>query len=504
MNLLLINSPSRKGAGGFIMPLGLLYLGSIIEKCGHQAKIIDPYLEDVSLNSFEEVILKLIDKEIDGFKPAIIGFSGIATSYGRAKQVSAYIKNKYPQIIQIAGGALSSICELLLKRANIDIVFHGETEISMPHFLKRLEESKSYHDTPGISYLKDGKIVNNPLAEQIKDLDEIPLPAYHLIDVPRFAYRTKDWAAHFRDLLDQDPRFHDIKNRIDGKDQYIPLLTSRGCTHRCSFCYRHFKGIRQHSVGYVIEHLKYFINTFGIRGFQFTDELFNSNPKWVMELCDAIDREKMDIFYMLVGARVDRMDEKMLHRLKETGCVEISYGQETGSEKIIREYRKGVTIQQNREMTGLTHEMGIISTVQIVIGSPGENNETIRETIQFMKDTSACEFSLNYLIPLPETPVWKEVEDRRLIPDVEKYLDSVAEQGGAPLVNLTYMPDKVWRRWGLIIQQELELYHAGKSGNKWQYIYKLFIYKVIAFLPFWAFRRIKPVLKHFRDLMKRK
>ena len=164
--------------------------------------------------------------------------------------------------------------------------------------------------------------------------------------------------------------------------------------------------------------------------FLFGDELFNFSPAWVMEFCDAIEREKLDIFYNVAGARIDKTDENMLRRLKETGCIAITYGQESGSDTILREYKKGVSKEKNKEISMLTNKLGILSIVQLVIGSPSETDKTIEETIGFLRDIHCCLYSLNYLIPLPETPSWEVVKKRGLIKDEEKYLDDVAEYGG--------------------------------------------------------------------------
>ena len=176
-------------------------------------------------------------------------------------------------------------------------------------------------------------------------------------------------------------------------------------------------------------------------------------------LQSIIEKNKLDIFYLIVGARVHNIDEKMLQRLKETGCIEIGYGQESGSDRILKEYYKGVTSQQNKKVTLLTtKKIGIHSPVQLVIGAPGETSETIKENIQFLKDLEAYTYSLNYLIPLPETPIWKQVESNGLVPDLEEYLDLVAEHGGMPLVNLTKVHDNEWGKWSIQIKKEIQLY----------------------------------------------
>ena len=140
MNILLINVPSRKGAEGFMLPLGLLYVGAIIERCGYKAKIVDLYLDDVKLK--DGGFFNKIDTIIEDYKPSIIGYSGIATSYGRTKQLSLYIKSNYPKIMQIVGGPLASVHDLLLTKTKVDVVFHGEAEVSLPIFLERYEQGE--------------------------------------------------------------------------------------------------------------------------------------------------------------------------------------------------------------------------------------------------------------------------------------------------------------------------------------------------------------------------
>ncbi len=470
MNILLINVPSRKGRGGFMLPIALLYVGGIIERCGHKAEVLDLYLDDVELKDFDSHNFNKIFKAIENFKPSIVGYGGIATSYGRTKKLSMSIKEKYPEIFQIAGGALSSVYELLLTKTGVDLVFHGETEVKLPNFLIRFKQKELFYDLPGISYLLNGEVVKNNPASQIEDLDMVPVPAYHLVEVEKY-----------------------LEKNIGNGQYYLPIMTSRGCTHRCLFCYRHLHGIRQHSVTYVMRHIKFLRETYNIKGFLFCDELFNSQPEWVTEFCDALEDENLNIFYIVGGARIDKINETILCRLKETGCIEIGYGHESGSDMILKEYRKGVTSKLNKDISLLTKKIGINCPVQLVIGSHSETLSTIYETIQLLKDLDAYQYSLNYLIPLPETPIWEYVKKNRLVEDVEMYLDKVAELGGKPILNLTKMPERIWKNLHRLIYKEVRLHYYRKKYQKFKLLfayvfivtYKIspFIYKISPHIP---------------------
>ncbi len=497
MNILLVNAPSRKNS--IVPPLGLLQVEAILEKEGHNPIIYDPILDDPIVESEG---FNRINKLIDEFSPEIIGYGGIATSYGSVKRFSSIVKKKSSSIIQIAGGPLSSVYDLLLRNAGIDIVVHGEAEVSLPILISRLKHGHSIENIPGISFLnRTGDIIKNNPAEQIKNLDELPLPSYHLVDLPRYFRHIKKSMNLTKVNIGSENSVKEIIEKIGDDDRWIEIITGRGCTHRCLFCYRHMKGIRYYSADYVLKHIKFLNKRYGIRGFQFADELFNGDKDRVYEICDAIEKSGINIFFTIGGARVDKIDKDMIKRLKDVGCIEINYGQESGSNKILKDYRKGVTADQNRKITMLTKNMGINCPVQIVIGSPNETNETIKETIDFLKDMNGFEYSLNYLIPLPETPIWAYVKEKGLINDVEAYLDKVAEYGGQPLINLTAMPDMTWKSWRVLIKKEMRLYYLKKSKRFGRYIIEyimfLLVVRVYPYMPERLSNFLKKVVKKF-------
>ena len=496
MHVLLINVPSRRGKGGLFLPLGLLYVGGILERAGHLVEIFDPYCHDLELVRFDSGDYAELDAKIQDFKPEIIGFGGIGSSYGRTKKLSGYLHQHYPQVFQIAGGPLSSLYQMILEKTQINLVFHGETERTLPIFMEKFGKGESWKDIGGISYKADGKIQRNSLAPQIGDIDEVPFPSYHLVDLKLYYKSIFDVIEGF--AADNIGKFdrERVLRKVASDSATVPLITSRGCTNKCSFCYRHMKGYRQHSVTYVINHMKLLQSRYGIRGFEFGDELFNFNEVWVLEFCDMIDQEGLDIYYQVLGARVDRITLKMLERLKETGCVGINYGQESGSDSILKEYRKGVGLQKNTEITLMTKDVGLLCPVQIVIGSPGETPKTIDETIRFLKDVQVGTPSVNYLLPFPETPIWQYVIDNGLISDVEKYLDIVAEEGGSPIVNLTHVSDRIWRSWNFRIKNEIKLHNYRGQGKILQYIILYPIIKpLIVIYPYFPKKMIGIVKK---------
>ena len=457
---LLIWVPSRRGRGaGKSFPVGLLYVGRTLEALGVEASIYDVYQHAFGREDGDEFCRDRIIDQIARDKPQIVGFSGIATSYGWTKALSLAIKEAHPDVLQLVGGALCSTDNLLLTKTAVDVVFHGESEVTLPAFVDRIRNDAKWDDLAGISHRCDGEVVKNPPAEQIADLDEIPYPAYHMVDLdeyfPKNELFSEKFLAHYRGDLEHQGIYESIARKIAGVGNLFPLVTARGCTHKCSFCYRHMSRYRRHSIDYVIGHLKYVIEKFGVRGVGFYDELFNGDMQWVFDFCAAMRENDIQIAYK-TSARADKVSKGLLTEMSQTGCFNLEFGHESGSDRILKEYRKGITRQQNIDTTLLARECGIYSAVQLVIGSPGETRETIDQTVDFLRQVNARNCSINYILPFPGAPIWKYVEENNLIADHEDYLDRVAVRGGGPIVNLTQVRDNQWRSWADYILYKLQ------------------------------------------------
>ena len=175
------------------------------------------------------------------------------------------------------------------------------------------------------------------------------------------------------------------------------------------------------------------------------------------------------------------MDKNFLNRLFESGCIEISYGIESGSPKILKEYRKGATVEQNIDAIRMSVDSGLHCPVQLVIGSYIEDTSTILETTRFLEKVNAfTSTGVNYLIPLPETPIWKYIQERNIIPDTEEYLERVAQCGGmfSLGLNLTKSYDFIWKFWLAIIFRRVYLNEARHRKKPFMYAFDFFFGRV--------------------------
>ncbi len=396
MRILLIYVPTRRQE--IVIPYGLLYLASSIKEEGHDVSIIDLCLDKIS----DEELMSKIYK----YQPDVVGFGAITPGYQNLIRLTIKIRSQFQDILLIAGGIIASVSRLLITKANIDLVVLKEGEIVIKNILKAINENRSFSNIRGIAYRgENGNYNENPHEIQIANIDDIPIPPYPLIDVKRYCASVSDYMDMFnwKGILARAEI-----DKIKSKGNYlIPIISSRGCTHQCSFCYRHMKGIRQFSPRYIIEQIKYLQREYDIHFFQFIDELTNVTKKWCHEFCDLLDSENMNITYVINGARASNVDEYILRRFKETGCIKIGFGYETGSQKILEYIDKGISKEKNYEVGKLLKKVGLYDAAQIVIGFPPESPETIRETIEFLKSLIPISPSINYILPFPGTRDWE-------------------------------------------------------------------------------------------------
>lgn len=344
-------------------PLGLLYLAAVLEENGVETEVVDLNFHD------DFKVLEAADAD----------FYGVYCSSSLIKSVlavSKFLKETQPDAIRAVGGPHAT-CMPHSLMPYFDKVIVGEGEQSI---LKAL--------TPG-----DRLIYGTPIA----DLDQVPFPARHLVPIK------------------------DYHRRIEGLHS-TGLITARGCPHNCAFCSKVWgREVRFRSAGNVIAEVEECIEKYGIRAFSIRDDTFTLHRQRLFEMLDGF--KGLDIIWRCL-TRVDHVDEEVLARMKEAGCIQIVYGIESGNQGILNNLQKGVTIEQNARAIKLTKDAGIHVKTAVIVGSPGETWDTIQDTISFIElaqpdDAIVCVFT-----PYPGSPVWDDPERfgmKILTRDVSKY-----------------------------------------------------------------------------------
>jgi len=259
------------------------------------------------------------------------------------------------------------------------------------------------------------------------------------------------------------------------------LVTTKGCVARCTFCHRWDKGIRFVPVDLVIDRIKYVQRRYNVGFISFSDENWGSSRLWNEEFLEKI--APLDVLWRVGGVRTRTVDLDLLKRMRKTGCVNVQYGMESGSQRMLDVMEKNLSVQHNINAGRWTYEAGLYTSYALVIGMPGECPETIQETTEFLKglteflpDPPYLRTSMNRLEALPGTPVYEYAKVLGLIGrtpvEEEQYLLHISDTGGGEAgkqLNFTDYPDFIVQSWNRVIWIELlhDWYkkHPGQEGS---------------------------------------
>ncbi len=390
MRVLLLNPPyekdkifrkSMKNLGAILPLLGLAYIAAILEKDSHVVKIIDgPALATITGYSFKD-----LENDLKEFHPEIIGISGLTSQREFLKKSIELIKTVLPNSPIILGGPLiTSTPDALLEFPEISYGVYGEADLTFSLLLHRLQKKEPLENTEGVIWREKGK-VKYLKPTVIKDLDQLPLPARHLL--PMNIYRPSP--ANYRRL------------------PATTMMTSRGCPFQCIFCSKPTEGIvfRYHSAERVVEEIGHLIVQYGIKDIQMFDDAFTLIPERTEKICRLIIEKKLDIGWNCM-TRIDRVTPELLTLMKQAGCYEIGIGIESGSDRILKFIKKGLTTDTIRKGVQEAHKVGLDVRGFFMIGFPTETKEEILQTIAFAKELDVDVAQFMVATPFPGTELW--------------------------------------------------------------------------------------------------
>ena len=415
MRVTLINAQVLDG-NNVVPPLGLMYVAAVLEKAGHAVQIYDADPE------YQATIIS----EIKDFNPDLIGLSFLTVGYQRAFNFLKIMKAAMPDKKYCSGGVHTSVKpKETLEAFDLDFIVVGEGEDTMIEVCERLGSGKDLTNVNGVMYRKDGEIVVNEGREMIKDLDTIPFPARHLIDMKPYL---------------KPPGI--IRGHADSNQTTI--VTSRGCPFQCIYCGSHNifgRKTRRRSVKNVVDEIEHLHKNFGITGIYYCDDTFTLSPKWVKEYCEELKKRKLDIKWA-GQSRVDQTDINLMKLMKESGLVQLDFGVESGSEKILKVLGKGGAgdrKSQIKQSFKLCKELDIRTLATFIIGSPEETKEDIDESFQVAKDIDADYTAFYFLTPYPGTAIYEmAIEKGWLDPNIPFSEIWAHRQPELPLMAITF------------------------------------------------------------------
>lgn len=389
MNILLINPKSYENAFT-AEPLGLMYLDSAINKAGFKSKCLD-------LN-FKEDNNKLIDM-IE--KTKVFAITCYTDNRENVIQLAEDIKKIRPSSTIILGGHHPTfLAEEMLTNYDIDIIIRGEGEDTFIEYLKYIQVhgKLSVNKIKGLSYKINNEIIHNPDRELIFDISKLPWPKR----LPNFENRYKFYRQYF-DLYEF--------NKIPSEFKAAGVITSRGCSYNCIYCsiQKFWKNkVRYREINDVINEIEYLKKEFGINFIFIWDDVFTLNKERVIEFCDLMKKRKLNIMWACI-TRVDLVNEELIKQMKESGCVLISYGVESANTNVLSKISKKISKEKVINTIDLTKNYGIDTRISLLVGSPGESQESINETVELVRILKPTAWSVNILRIYPNTDLCNEL-----------------------------------------------------------------------------------------------
>ena len=359
-----------------VVPMGLYYVGALLKANGYHVEILNWYAIDRTPQKVSETLREK--------KPDVIGFSVLHANRWGAIDIARVAKALNPSVKIVFGGIGASFLwkHFLSHFKEIDYCVVGEGEYPFLALVRQMEKEAGClpEKIQGVAYRKKDDVVLNDPGPFVEDLDGLPVPAEH------FVY------------------------------QHVSL--TRGCPGNCRFCGspRFWeRRVRFHSPDYFVRQLE-LLYAKGVRFFYFSDDTFTQKKEIVVDVCKKIIQRQLKIAWAAIS-RVDFVDDEMLVWMRRAGCTQISFGVESGDEKIRRFLNKNIRPDQVKKAFFLTRRCGILPRAYFIYGSPGENQETIQATMDLVHEIEPLSVIFYILTIFPGTALYADYKNKHQVTD---------------------------------------------------------------------------------------
>jgi radical SAM superfamily enzyme YgiQ (UPF0313 family) len=377
----LVNPPTMKGVFHHhpYLPIGLAYLAAVLEAEGNEVTVFDCLASEIEQEKLKE--------KLSSLNPNVIGISSMTPMVPSTMLAAKGAKEACPQATVVLGGPHATFMdkEILTQEPEVDVIVRGEGEQTLLELTQKITSRQELETVEGITFRKDGQIVQNPTRPYIQNLDELPFPAYKNFPLEKY--------------------------RLFGK-LFFPVITSRGCPFQCSFCTssrilgKQYRARSPKNIGDELELLK---NNYSADSFTFYDDTLTLDKKRIFEICDQIKNRKINIPWDC-QTRVDQVTEEVLAYMKETNCQQVFFGAESGCQEILNAVNKRTTVELNEKAIKMAKKAGLFVAISIIIGYPGETAQMRKETLDFIRRAEPDDVYLCIATPYPGTELRQLVE----------------------------------------------------------------------------------------------
>ena len=383
------------------VPLGILSIAAYLDSRGWATSVFDATFRDPAE----------FDRTLESLRPSVVGIYVNMMTKTNALAMAASAKKSGAMVI-VGGPEPAYYAEEFLSRG-IDLVVIGEGEHTTEEILSASKEGRQdFSHIPGVVFRNAcGEIIRTPARQHIPALDDLPLPDRTKVDIGEYfrAWNTR----HGRTSLS--------------------MITMRGCPFTCTWCSHAVYGesYRRRSPARVVDELQELDERYHPDMFWFADDVFTINHPWLLSFAGELRRRRLGIRYECI-TRADRMNDTVVHAMRESGCSRVWIGSESGSQHILDAMSRRVSVEQVRAMTKLAQDNGITVGMFIMLGYAGEAVQDIEQTVEHLRLCRPDEVLTTVAYPIKGTAFYKEVEDRLVIPQLpfEEWNDRMIEITG--------------------------------------------------------------------------
>ncbi|MBF0425975.1 MAG: B12-binding domain-containing radical SAM protein [Magnetococcales bacterium] len=374
-----------------VPPYTLALLGAIVRQSGHAITLLDPNLDNLSLDQ----VLDFIVRE----EPDVVGITAMSLEYARGvHELTQAIRARGLRCKLLVGGIFATTTpQLAMGNRAADFAILGEGEARIPRILEMLaaEEDKSAFATfDGIAFWDHDDLRINPPQAQVADLDTIPLPAYDLVGLHRYS-----------------PTNHRFGNVYNAR--YLPYAvttTTRGCPFHCIYCSSHAidgRKVRQRSAENVLAEIDWLVREYGIRELVFLDDQLNYDRTRYRHILNGLIERDYDLHWKAANITAFLLDVESLDLMARSKCYQVIFPIESGNQYVLDHIlRKPLKLSRIPALVNRCRELGMETAVDFVIGSPGETWEQIRDSCNFADLLDADLTSFHIATPLPHTELY--------------------------------------------------------------------------------------------------
>lgn len=441
MRIVLVTTPTRTRKVNYMIPTGIIALAAHLEQCGHEVRVVDAAL---LREPYGEIARRVAE-----FDPHMVGVGGIITAYAYIIGLTAELRRTIPGVPIILGGpvVINNVNNCFTHMA-VDFIVHGYGEIALEKLLRHHAGDLPVELIPGVSYRRGDEIVTNPGREFFKHLDDVPLPAYHLVDMDHY---SRAQAATRKTPY--------IVNGVEIPDpRTLPIYATRGCTDRCSFCVheQEFVGLKVSSYPKVMEHLEFLNREYGINIFSMGGEMFITKLSLATQFNELM-KSRLPDCYWHASTRAEYVTPELVAELKTGNCLSLVWGYETGSQEMLNLINKRMARETNNLAWVRVKESELLGSMTIMVGNIGETYKTIQETIASINELSMDRASVFFATPYPGGRTWDWAVEKGIIGDTHEFLLSVSDRDASDYsINMTPFPDAVVRAWRDLVRFAIE------------------------------------------------